>query len=77
MPPPRVKRSKILCTVLKWIEFGVPVRKTLVSVRLGYFKETALLFLKIGATAFGGPAAYIAIMQRETVRRRGRVDDGG
>jgi len=31
--------------------------------------------LWIGATAFGGPAAYIAIMQRETVRRRRWVDE--
>lgn len=38
-------------------------------------KEVALLFLKIGATAFGGPAAYIAIMQRETVRHRRWLDD--
>ena len=38
-------------------------------------KEVALLFLRIGATAFGGPAAYIAIMQRETVRKRGWLDD--
>ena len=38
-------------------------------------KEVALLFLRVGATAFGGPAAYIAIMQRETVRKRGWVDD--
>jgi len=40
-----------------------------------YLKEVALLFLRIGATAFGGPAAYIAIMQRETVRRRHWVED--
>jgi len=38
-------------------------------------REVALLFLAIGATAFGGPAAYIAIMQRETVRRRRWLDD--
>jgi len=38
-------------------------------------KQVALLFLRIGATAFGGPAAYIAIMQRETVRRRQWLDD--
>ncbi|MBI2848450.1 MAG: chromate efflux transporter [Chloroflexi bacterium] len=38
-------------------------------------KEVSLLFLKIGATAFGGPAAYIAIMQREVVRRRRWLDD--
>jgi len=40
-----------------------------------YLKEVALLFLRIGATAFGGPAAYIAIMQWETVRRRRWLDD--
>ncbi|MBI4188452.1 MAG: chromate efflux transporter [Chloroflexi bacterium] len=47
------------------------------SVKRTYLKETALLFLRIGATAFGGPAAYIAIMQRETVRRRHWLDDQG
>ena len=41
----------------------------------GRLKEVALLFVRIGATAFGGPAAYIAIMQRETVRRRRWLDD--
>ncbi len=40
-----------------------------------YLKEVAALFLRIGATAVGGPAAYIAIMQRETVRRRHWLDD--
>ena len=40
-----------------------------------YLKEVALLFLWIGATAFGGPAAYIAIMLRETVRHRHWLDD--
>ncbi len=33
--------------------------------------DIAALFLKLGATAFGGPAAHIAIMEREVVRRRG------
>ena len=40
-----------------------------------HLKEVALLFLKIGAFSFGGPAAYIAIMQQETVRRRKWLDD--
>src|SRR5580692_4066009 len=32
--------------------------------------EVAVLFLRLGFTAFGGPAAHIAIMENEFVRRR-------
>jgi chromate transporter len=32
--------------------------------------EVALLFLRLGTTAFGGPAAHIAMMEDEVVRRR-------
>ena len=37
--------------------------------------EVAGLFLKLGVTAFGGPAAHIAMMRHEVVRRRAWLDD--
>lgn len=40
--------------------------------RLG---ELARLFAKLGVIGFGGPAAHIALMRDEVVRRRGWIDD--
>ncbi|HEY1861495.1 MAG TPA: chromate efflux transporter [Gemmataceae bacterium] len=37
--------------------------------------ELARLFLKLGTTAFGGPAAHIAILQQEVVERRGWISE--
>jgi len=39
--------------------------------RTGRWGELATLFLKLGTTAFGGPAAHVAMMEDEVVRRRG------
>ena len=36
----------------------------------GRLLELAALFLRLGATAFGGPAAHVAMMHDEVVRRR-------
>jgi chromate transporter len=35
--------------------------------------DIARLFLKLGTTAFGGPAAHIAMLQQEVVERRGWI----
>lgn len=37
--------------------------------------ELAWLFLRLGATAFGGPAAHIAMMRREVVEKRAWMTD--
>ena len=42
----------------------------------GAVRELASLFLRLGVTAFGGPAAHIAMMRDEVVeRRRWLADD--
>ena len=40
------------------------------SLRKGDLVSVAALFLKLGATGFGGPAAHIALMREEVVVRR-------
>ena len=37
--------------------------------------ELVRLFLRLGATSFGGPAAHIAMMREEVVRRRGWLSE--
>jgi chromate transporter len=50
-------------------QFGIPDEPPRES-SAGPLKELALFFLRLGVTAFGGPAAHIAIMEDELVRRR-------
>jgi chromate transporter len=41
---------------------------------MGHLGEVAGLFLRLGSTAFGGPAAHIALMEDEVVNRRKWID---
>lgn len=41
------------------------------SQRRRALRDVALFFLRLGFSAFGGPAAHIAMMEQEVVRRRG------
>ena len=45
------------------------------SSRTQRLREVAGLFLKLGFTAFGGPAAHTALMHKEIVERRGWLSD--
>lgn len=47
-----------------------PVALRSQPLRAGSLRELAAFFLRLGVTAFGGPAAHIAIMEDELVRRR-------
>ena len=40
----------------------------------GPVAEVTWLFLKLGSTAFGGPAAHVAMFEEEVVERRGWLD---
>ncbi len=43
--------------------------------RAARLREVTLYFLRLGFTAFGGPAAHIALMRDELVKRRRWLDD--
>jgi chromate transporter len=45
------------------------------ATRGGRWREVAAVFLKLGVVAFGGPAAHIAMMREDVVRRRRWLSD--
>src|SRR5262249_17773962 len=51
-------------------ELSVSSRPMKVPSAMHPLREVALLFLRLGFTAFGGPAAHIALMEEEIVARR-------
>ena len=57
---------------------SIPTRSTPPSSNPDYAARLSGLvavFLRLGLTAFGGPAAHVALMRDEFVRRRGWLDD--
>ena len=41
----------------------------------GRLREVTTYFVRLGSTAFGGPAAHIALMRHDLVERKGWIDD--
>jgi chromate transporter len=60
-------------------DFHVPVslprERALVKDERTTLRELAALFLRLGSTAFGGPAAHVAMIRDEVVRRRGWLSE--
>src|SRR5262249_24457817 len=67
-----------LCSVLRspdcWMSCA-PMEKidTTANARRGILLKVAREFLRLGFVAYGGPAAHIAMMEEDFVRRRGLV----
>ncbi len=49
--------------------------RSIIEPRASALRDVARLFLKLGLVGFGGPAAHIALMRDEVVRRRGWMSD--
>ena len=49
--------------------------RSIIEPRASALREVARLFLKLGLVGFGGPAAHIALMRDEVVRRRGWMSE--
>src|ERR1700730_5159228 len=52
------------------VEIEAPIVPDDQDARRPRLRELAMLFLRLGTVAFGGPAAHIAMMEDEVVRRR-------
>lgn len=59
------------------LELDDPVKPAARQLEAHRLREVTLLFLRLGATAFGGPAAHLAIMHDEVVKRRKWLSDQG
>lgn len=59
----------MICYLSEQLIYLIPFKS------LSNLKEIAQLFLKLGVIGFGGPAAHIAMMQDEVVRKRKWMDE--
>lgn len=59
------------------LELDDPIKPAARQLEAHRLREVTLLFLRLGATAFGGPAAHLAIMHDEVVKRRKWLSDQG
>src|SRR5260221_5320221 len=58
------------CTRSKAPAMDEPAKHISTTTNTGPLRELAVFFLRLGTTAFGRPAAHIAIIEHQLVRRR-------
>jgi len=76
------RRLAVACAVVYFMRtpggdqaLGMSVADESPSLKRTTLRELALLFLRLGGTAFGGPAAHLAMMHDEVVGRRGWLSE--
>src|SRR5690606_33798955 len=71
----RCPAGRVACARREDTMTDAPDGGTAAGPRWRVLAEVAAVFLKLGLIGFGGPAAHMALMRDELVRRRGWVSD--